>query len=375
MRIGINALYLIPGGVGGTEIYLRCLLAALAEIDSVNQYVVFTNRETGAALAPKAPNFTTVEQAVRAAFRPGRILWEQAALPLAVARLGLDVLLNPGFTAPLLCGCPQVTVFHDLQHKRHPEYFRWFDLPFWKFLLYWSAQLSRRVVAVSEATAADLRAFYRLPDAKIRVVEHGVDPVFFELSARRRPEPFLLAVSTLHPHKNLDGLLRAFAAFRRQRPEFHLIVCGMHGFFTGPLDELRASLGLRDAVDFPGWVPRADLYELFARAWAFVYPSRFEGFGMPVLEGMAAGVPTGCSSIEPLVSIAGGAALLFDPHDIDAMAAAMLRLVEEEPLRARLAAEGPRRAAEFSWTRAAEKTLEALSAAKARGPQARATVY
>jgi glycosyltransferase involved in cell wall biosynthesis len=364
MRIGINALYLIPGGVGGTEIYLRGLLAGLAEIDSANQYFVFTNRETGAALAPKAANFTSVPQAVRASFRPGRILWEQTLLPLAAARLGLDVMLNPGFTAPLLCGCPQVTVFHDLQHKRHPEYFRWFDLPFWEFFLYWSARVSRQVLAVSEATAADLRLFYRLPNAKIRVVEHGVDPVFFELARRRRPERFLLAVSTLHPHKNLDGLLRAFAVFRQRRPDFRLIVCGMHGFFTGPLHELRASLGLADAVEFPGWIPREDLHELFARAWAFIYPSLFEGFGLPVLEGLAAGVPTGCSSIEPLASIAGSAALQFDPLDTEAIAAAMLRLVEDEPLRARLAEAGPMRAAEFSWKSAAEKTLEALRAAR-----------
>jgi glycosyltransferase involved in cell wall biosynthesis len=360
MRIGINALYLIPGGVGGTEIYLRGLLQGLAGIDSVNKYFVFTNRETGAALAPKAPNFTAVPQSVRAAFRPGRIFWEQTVLPLAAARLRLDVMLNPGFTAPLLCPCPQVTVFHDLQHKRHPEYFRWFDLPFWNFLLYWSAQVSRRVVAVSDATAADLRKFYRLPDAKIAVVEHGVDAAFFDLARRRRPESMLLAVSTLHPHKNLDGLLRAFAIFRRKRPDFRLVVCGMHGFFTGPLHELRTNLGLGDVVEFPGWIPREDLYELFTRAWAFLYPSLFEGFGMPVLEGLAAGLPTGCSAIEPLASVAGGAALLFDPHDIDAIADAMLRLVEDEPLRARLAEAGPRRAAKFTWESAARKTLAAL---------------
>jgi glycosyltransferase involved in cell wall biosynthesis len=360
MRIGINALYLIPGGVGGTEIYLRGLLQGLAEIDSENQYFVFTNRETDASLAPKAPNFTTVLQPVRAAFRPGRILWEQTGLPLAAARLRLDVMLNPGFTAPLLCASPQVTVFHDLQHKRHPEYFRWFDLPFWNFFLYASAQVSRSVIAVSEATAGDLRRYYRLPDAKIRVVEHGVDAAFFDVARRRRPEPFLLAVSTLHPHKNLDGLLRAFAVFRQRRPDFRLVVCGMHGFFTGPLHDLRASLGLADAVEFPGWIPREDLYEQFARASAFLYPSLFEGFGMPVLEGLAAGVPTGCSAIEPLATIAGDAALQFDPHDIDAIAAAMLRLVEDEPLRARLAAAGPSRAAQFSWRTAAQKTLAAL---------------
>ena len=363
LRIGVNALYLIPGAVGGTEIYLRGLLAALAEIDPANRYWVFTNRETGADLVPKHGNFTRVPQPVRAGSRPARILWEQTALPLAAVRFGLDVMLNPGFTAPLFSPCPQVTVFHDLQHKRHPEYFRWFDLPFWEFFLFWSAQVSRLVLADSDATAADIHAYYRLPESKVRVVPLGVDPVFFDIARRRRPEPFLLAVSTLHPHKNLDGLLRAFARFREARPEFRLVVAGLHGFFTGPLHDLRDSLGLRDAVEFPGWIPRDDLHDLYARAWAFVFPSLFEGFGLPVLEALAAGVPTACSAIEPISGTAGEAALKFDPLDTQAMVEALLRIVADEPLRTRLAEDGPRRAAQFSWKKTAEGTLAALFAA------------
>src|SRR5215472_16952904 len=247
LRIGVNALYLIPGGVGGTEIYLRNLLDAFAEIDSINEYVVFTNRETGSDVVPRRPNFTLAPAPVRASFRPARILWEQFSLPFAAKRQRFDVLFNPGFTAPMFCGCPQVTVFHDLQHKRHPEYFRWFDLPFWNFFLFWSAQVSNLVLADSRATADDLFRFYRLPESKVRVVPLGVDPQFFEISARRaRPldaEPFLLSACTLHPHKNLDGLLRAFAEFRRGRPQFRLVVCGLHGFFTSPLYQLRDSLG------------------------------------------------------------------------------------------------------------------------------------
>jgi len=361
LRIGVNALYLIPGGVGGTEIYLRGLLAALAQIDSANLYFVFTNRETGPDLVPAQPNFTRVPQPVRAAFRPVRILWEQAALPVAAARLALDVMFNPGFTAPLLCPCPQVTFFHDLQHKRHPEYFRWFDLPFWRFFLFWSAHVSTLLLANSGATARDLRLFYRLPEDKVRITPLGVDPVFFDLARRRCPEPFLLTVSTLHPHKNIDALLRAFAGFHREHPQFRLVICGLHGFFAGPLHQLRDSLGLRDAVDFPGWIPREDLHDRFARAWAFLYPSRFEGFGIPVVEALAAGIPTACSDIEPLSEIAGDAALLFDPLDPSAISDAMLRIATDESLRARLAESGPRRAAQFSWRATAAGTLAALA--------------
>lgn len=360
LSIGVNALYLLPGGVGGTEIYLRGLLAGLADIDPVNRYLIFINRETGADLAPARPNFRVVPQPVRAASRPRRILWEQSVLALESVRRGLDVMLNPGFTAPLAAPCPQVTMFHDLQHRLHPEYFRWFDLPFWRFFLFWSAHVSRLLLAPSQATADDVKRYYRLPEGKVRVAQHGVDLAFQELAERRRPEPFLLAVSTLHPHKNLDELLRAFALFRARHAEFRLVVPGLHGFAAEDLVRLRDSLGLRDAVEFPGWIPRQSLRELFARAWAFLYPSRFEGFGLPVLEALAAGVPTACSAIEPLRSIAGGAALQFDPRSPEAMLAAMFRITEDVDLRRELAAAGPARAAHFSWRFAAQTTLEAL---------------
>jgi glycosyltransferase involved in cell wall biosynthesis len=359
LRIGVNALYLIPGGVGGTEIYLRELLRALAEIDARNHYFVFTNRETGPDLVPRQPNFHAVPQRVRARFRPARIVWEQTALPLAVTRLGLDALLNPGFTAPLFCPCAAVTVFHDMQHKRHPEHFRWFDLPFWRVLLFMSAHRATVLLADSEATRADVLRYYRLPAGKVRVVPLGVDREFFGL--RRAPEKLLLTVSTLHPHKGLEALLRAFAQFRREQPGFRLVIAGLCGFHAEALEKLRTVLGLTGAVEFTGWIPRAQLYELYSRAWAFLYPSTFEGFGMPVLEALAAGIPTGCSNIEPLSAIAGDAALQFEPGNVDAICGAMARLVSDEPLRARLAIEGPARAAAFSWTATARATLDAIA--------------
>jgi len=365
LRIGVNALYLIPGGVGGTEIYLRELLRALSEIDTRNEYFIFTNRETGPDVAPSQPNFHAVPQRVRARFRPARIVWEQTGLPLAVTRLGLDALLNPGFTAPLYCPCPAVTVFHDMQHKRHPEHFRWFDLPFWRMLLFASAHRATLLLADSDATRADLLRYYRLPAQRVRVVRLGVDRMFFGL--RRAPEKLLLAVSTLHPHKGLDALLQAFARFRREQPGFRLVVAGLRGFHAEVLEKLREDLGLTGAVEFTGWIPRTQLYDLYRRAWAFLYPSTFEGFGMPVLEALAAGIPTGCSNIEPLSAMAGAAALQFEAGNADAICRAMVRLVADETLRTRLANEGPARAAAFSWTTTARATLDAIADAARQG--------
>jgi len=368
VRIGVNALYLIPGQVGGTEIYLRHLLRALADIDRANEYVIFTNSETGSDISPDPRRFRVVESRLRARFRPGRILWEQVALPLLVARHRIDVVFNPGFTSPLLCPRPAVTVFHDLQHKRHPENFRWFDLPFWRFLLRGAAHRSRLLLAVSEKTRGDLLRLYNLPERKVRVAELGVDPFFFELGPRRAQEangaaPYLFSVSTLHPHKNLDTLIEAFACFHRERPHFRLIITGLRGFAASRLESLRSRLALDQAVVFTGWVPRHELYDLYLKATAFLYPSRFEGFGLPVLEALAAGVPTACSSIEPLAGLAGAAVLPFHPGDVSAVYEAMVRITSDAPLRSRLAAAGPARARGFSWENTARRTLEALLAA------------
>jgi len=357
VRIGINALYLIPGGVGGTEIYLRELLAALADLDQTNEYLVFTNLETQFDLVPKQANFHWKPQAVHARFRPARILWEQIVLPFEAARYRLDVLFNPGFTAPLFPPCRQVTVFHDLQHKRHPEYFRWFDLPFWQFLLWMAAHRSHRLIAVSEATRSDLLRFYSIPKERIAVVHHGVEPAFSRLD-RSHTESYLLCVSTLHPHKNLPRLIRAYG---RKKRDFRLILAGLRGFHAEAIERLIEDLKLQDSVRITGWVPREELYSLYARARAFVYPSTFEGFRMPVLEAMAAGIPVACSDIPPLREVAADAALFFDPLNEDDIASGIERVMSDASLQERLTTAGRERARPFTWVRCAEQTLKVLS--------------
>jgi glycosyltransferase involved in cell wall biosynthesis len=344
-RIGVNALYLIPGGVGGTEIYLRNLLSALAEIDSTNQYVVFTNRETGAGLVPERANFVHAPQAVNARFRPARILWEQLVLPFAVRQHRIDVLFNPGFTAPLICGCPMITVFHDLQHKRHPEYFRWFDLPFWNFFLWASVRRSRGLIAVSGATRDDLERYYGV---SARVIHHGVERAFFEIAKAREPKDYLLCVSTSHPHKNLTALLRAFGQAGGLP---HLVITGVRGFAAKEVEELAG-----DSVKITGWIPREQLYELFRGARGFIYPSTFEGFGMPVLEAMAAGVPLACSDIPPLREVAGSTVHYFNPaSEIEIRNA--LELLAAGMLPTEAARE---RASKFTWEKTARETLDYL---------------
>lgn len=346
IRIGINALYLIPGGVGGTEIYLRNLLAGFAAIDAENQYVVFTNRETGADLVPDRPNFACAPQPVRASFRPARIAWEQLALPWEVRKHRLNVLFNPGFTAPLVCGCPMVTVFHDLQHKRHPEHFRRLDLPFWNFLVWAAAKRSRGAIAVSAATHDDLQRYYGIES---EVIHHGVEREFFEIAQHREPKDYLLCASTSHAHKNLTRLLRVHAQMKNA-PK--LILTGVRGLVA---KEVAALAG--DAVQILGWVPRERLYELYRCALGMVYPSTFEGFGMPVLEAMAACVPVACSDIPPLREIARSTVHFFDPLSDREMRDAILLLVS-----GKISPEAAqKRAAQFTWEKTARATLAYLS--------------
>src|SRR5579883_1968489 len=346
MRIGVNALYLIPGAVGGTEIYLRELLAALARLDRENEYFIFRNLETGRDLVPRAANFHDKPQAVRARFRPARILWEQTILPLEASRYRIDVLFNPGFTAPVFARCACVTTFHDLQHKRHPEYFRWFDLPFWNFFLWASARRSRGLIAVSVATRQDLKQYYGV-DAQ--AIHHGVEREFFEIAGKREPGDFILCASTSHPHKNLDRLLRVHAAMHDAPP---LVITGVRGFAAKQVERLAGP-----RARMLGWIPREQLFELFRRARGFIYPSMFEGFGMPVSEAMAAGVPVACSDIAPLREVGGAAVHYFDPASDDAIRDALKRLAAG----AIPAEEAQRRAAEFSWEKCARATLDYLS--------------
>ncbi len=367
LRIGVNALYLLPGGVGGTEVYLRQLLRALAEVDNPHQFLVFTNRETGSDLVPRSRQFEYCPQPVYATNRASRILYEQLRLPGVLRSQKIDVLLNPGFTAPLASGIPCVTVFHDLQHVRHPEHFRRIDLPFWRLLLWQAAKKSTHLITVSAATRNDLLAHYKLSPDAVSVIPHGVEPEFFSLVRQHDDKrPYILCVSTLHPHKNLERLVRVFAKLRHRHPQLRLVLAGMRGFHADQIENQIADSGVAGSVDVPGWIPREDLYELYRRATVFIYPSTFEGFGMPVLEALATGLPVACSDIPPLHEAAGEAALFFHPDHDDEMIEALDRLLTDGDLASRLAVAGPARARLFTWHQAAQTTLKCLEAASQR---------
>lgn len=372
LRIGVNALYLIPGGVGGTEIYLRNLLRSLAEIDSHNEYVVFTCRDAAAEACPAAGNFETHVAPVRARNRPARLVWEQTGLAAATCRRKLDVIFSPGFSSPALGRGKQVTVIHDLQHKRQPRNFGFVERLAWNWMVKGSVRRADAIIAVSEATRRDIAEFFPKAANRIRVIHHGVEPVFFGL--RENPDfgrallaqagvpdsPYVLAVSTVHPHKNWMRLLEAYEQMRWLGRREHLVVAGLPGKAWKRVWRQVENRALGGYVHLLGWQPREVLFGLYKYASALVFPSTFEGFGMPVLEALAAGVPVACSDIPPLREIADGAAAFFNPFSPRAIAKALERVLAEGPARRRTIAYGVERASQFTWRRTAEETLAVL---------------
>ena len=198
------------------------------------------------------------------------------------------------------------------------------------------------------------------------MVRHGVEPAFFRLDEHAPadrppfPQPYILSVSTIHPHKNWERWLEAYRRLAAEGIPHHLVIAGLKGKYSEELLRLIDSQGLAGRVHATGWVPRAELLSLFKFADALVFPSTFEGFGLPVLEAMAAGIPVACSDIPPLREAAGDAVLYFDPYSADSIAATVRQLLSDAALRARLVDEARQNAARLTWREAADMTLAVL---------------
>jgi glycosyltransferase involved in cell wall biosynthesis len=366
--VGVNGLYLVPGGVGGTEIYLQSLAAALAESPGEHEFVVFFGKDASNAF-PLSSRMQVVSVPIDAGNRPRRLLFEQAQLPDLCDQHRIEVLLNPGFTGPFRPRRPMVTVIHDLQFRDHPEYFARTDLAGWRFFVGGTIARSSRLIAISEWTKRQLLTHYPLTAGRVDVAPNGVEDAL--LGSEWKPytdDRYLLTISTLHPHKNLDTLLRAYSVFRRRHPNIRLVIAGLKGNAAQDLAKLRQSLDLESTVEFTYWIPREHLHHLLFGAWAFVFPSRYEGFGIPVAEALALGIPTVCSDIPVLDEVAGDAALRFPRDSVEDLANALERVVSDEDLRAELSRRGPLQTQRFRWSESAAATIRSLEAAVHSSP-------
>jgi glycosyltransferase involved in cell wall biosynthesis len=365
MRVGLNLVYLVPGETGGMEVYARELIPRLAALGGIEP-VAFVNRE--AAEAGDGPWGEIVPMRVVPVHARNRVEWvrgEQQHVPRLAAQERCDVLHSLSSTAPLWGSVPRVTTIHDLSYKLVPEtHFGLLGLGM-RVLVPAAARRSKRIIVDAAATRDDLVEHLHTPPAKIDVVPLGVTPrppvaptPAPELRARLGlgERPLLLSVSAKRPHKNLPRLLDAVARLAPERRPM-LVLPGYPTPHEAELRERARQLGIADTVAFPAWVSAEDLEGLYAAAAGFVFPSLHEGFGLPVLEAMARGVPVATSGRASLAEVAGDAALLFDPESVDAIARAIEQLLagRQEQLRAA----GRRQAAAFTWERTAELTAAA----------------
>ena len=267
---------------------------------------------------------------------------------------------------------PTVLTVHDLIFERYPQHHKWTNRLFLSVGMRLFVRAADTIIAVSQQTKHDLIELYHTPAAKIQVIYQGIDPSFAPAPAatvqrvRERyalraqdgaPRPYLLMVGTLEPRKNHITAMQALARLKAMKLPHSLLVVGGEGWLFEPIKAQVAALGLAADVRFTGYVPAADLPALYTGATAVLQPTLYEGFGFPVLEAMACGVPVVCSNVSSLPEAAGDAALLVAPTDDEALAAAIQRLLLEPALAADLRRLGLQRAATFQWQRCAAETV------------------
>lgn len=373
MKVAVNSLFLIPGEVGGSETYLTETLRAMADAHPDIRLMLVTNRENDAAMRARFANFANCSfhpLPLNATNRYARIIAEQTALPHLLRTLKPDVLWSPGYTMPAWAPCPQVVSILDMQYRSHPDDLtriaRWTT----HALVSMAVRRATRILAISEFSRDEIVRETGISGARIRVTPLGVDPIFAQpVGARARSDmrrqalggdlPFLLTVGHSYPHKNLALLVNAFRLIADEVPH-HLLIVG------------KPRLGepaLKQAIDAapPGRVhripavSRAELVALYQACAAFVFPSLYEGFGLPLLEALAAGVPALATGAGATRDVGGNAALYADGRDVRAWARAMVELVRLDPdERAARIEAGRAQASRFTWARTADVTLNAF---------------
>jgi len=270
---------------------------------------------------------------------------------------------------PWLTRARGVFTLHDVAYLRYPRYHLLQNRLYLSLMMPRFLARADAIICVSEHTRQDaLRYYPRLNPAKLHVIAEGVEPRFrpparlAELASIRAkyrlPERFILYVGTIEPRKNLPVLLEAYAALRQHLPEVGLVIAGGKGWLYESFFQTLRRLELEPHVKLTGYVPEADLPQLIASAYVFAYPSEFEGFGLPPLEAMACGVPVACSNASSLPEVVGEAGLLLPPRDVHAWQAALYNLLTDGDLRSDLRERGLARALQFTWSKAARKTLE-----------------
>ncbi len=366
-HVALNA-HLLTAQAGyrsaGINGYIYHLLRALPDADPALRYTAFVGRQA----QPPPHDRLHVRHAPWDTQHPlRRIVWEQVIQPAAVLGTRPDLLHALAFVAPVLVRTPSVVTVYDLSFIHYPEHLPAARRVYLRLFTRQSCRRARRVIAISESTARDLSVTFGVPAAKIDVAAPGVGEQFTPLpesdiaafrARKGLPERFLLFLGTLEPRKNLTVLLRAYAQLpARDRDAVHLVLAGGRGWMTGEIFATIEQHDLGATVHLPGYVPGEELPLWYNAAHVLVYPSVFEGFGLPVIEALACGTPALVSDVSSLPEAVGDGGLRLPPDDPDAWAEALVRAIGDPAWRSDARERGIAHAARFTWANTAARTV------------------
>ncbi len=376
MRIGIDARFLTHPQRGGFKTYTENLITALAKVDPENEYILYLDRSPCQdTRLPDCPNFTSriVPGQVPVIGMPWR---EQVELARQVARDQLDLLHAPSLTAPLRLACPLVVTIHDMiwlfpeKFSKGKSWSAQRKLMEWYYRLVpqFAARRASLILTVSQAAKESIIQYLRLTADQVFVTHEAASHIFRRIDSTQQIETirrkyelnaeFILAIGSADPRKNIATLVQAYALLPASLREWYkLVIVWTHHFLATELAEQVEKLGLTDQVQFLRQVSNEDLVLLYNAASLFVFPSLYEGFGLPLLEAMACGAPVVAANNSSIPEIVGEAALLVEAKDAQAMANVMVRVLADEVVHTSLTQKGLERAASFSWEKCARQTL------------------
>ncbi len=365
MNIGINALS-VRNQYAGIGVYTKNLIAALSQVDKNNHYVLFLNPENYHGFKVGQDNFENV--LVYAPFSKYYV-WEQIYLPLIVKKKRIDILHGPRNVLPLLCKIKLVVTIHDLAFLLFPEVMKFNPINYWQTFVKRSVHNADHIISVSESTRKDIARLYDIAEHKITVTHEACNDSYKRIKDESvlkgisqkydLPERFILYVGTIEPRKNLTVLLEAMDILKKEyNLDIKLVVAGKRGWLcTGFFGTLRR-LGLENNVIFAGYVPGEDLPGIYNLAKIFVYPSKYEGFGLPLLEAISCGVPVIASNISSIPEVVGDACVLVVHDDPKDFSRNIYELLTDKELRLKMISKGFERAKLFSWEKVAKETLK-----------------
>ncbi|BCW97766.1 MAG: glycosyl transferase family 1 [Armatimonadota bacterium] len=349
------------GAIGGIARHTTELLAALGRVAPANQYLVYTNRPNVVFPLPGAI-------IRRGPARIGRVLWEQVVVASQLRRDRPDVYHSPDFTLPLTADPPMIVTVHDLIYLKQPQGTSWRAAALYRLLTGPSVRKARRVLAVSQHSAREVRSAFGLREEQVTVVPSGVSETLRRLAAQlppgesretsEAPRPYILYAGLLTSRKGVLTLLGAFEHLRESGWAGYLVLAGLQGSDYATVAKRIASSAYRESILLKGAVDDATLARLYASASVFCLPSFHEGFGLTVLEAMTFGCPVVASECSAIPEAVGDCGLLAPPGDPSALAEALRKVLLDEDLAASLRERGRQRAGEFTWDGSARRTLE-----------------